>query len=168
MLLCTYWGDVMQKFKIVMTGFIFLATFTYYTSNQIFQSGIKNNFALGNDIKSEVINNVNYIDVAQTDEEEWICEDSAFPKNCNNGTCCETSAYCCSTHCCPSGSLCCPTGCCPSGYPWFCPENNRCYENSEEASVNCPSILQQCNWEKQPWLPNFLMFCIELHPQHSL
>ncbi len=57
---------------------------------------------------------------------EWECTDPNYPINCNNGTCCASSYYCCYAGCCPSGSLCCPTGCCPPGYPWFCPENNRC------------------------------------------
>lgn len=76
--------------------------------------------------------------------DEWVCEDSNYPINCNNGVCCATGYYCCHLTCCPSGSLCCPTGCCPAGYPWFCPENNRCYERYDDASINCGSILQQC------------------------
>jgi len=76
--------------------------------------------------------------------DEWVCEDPNFPINCNNGVCCATGYYCCNLTCCPSGSLCCPTGCCPAGYPWFCPENNRCYERYDDASINCGSILQQC------------------------
>ena len=75
---------------------------------------------------------------------EWECTDSNYPINCNNGVCCASSSYCCSMSCCPSGSLCCPTGCCPPGYPWFCPENNRCYERYDDASIKCGSILQEC------------------------
>jgi hypothetical protein len=77
--------------------------------------------------------------------EEWVCNDPNYPLNCNNGVCCASGYYCCHLGCCPAGSLCCPTGCCPAGYPWFCPENNRCYENYEDATVNCGSILQQCH-----------------------
>jgi len=75
---------------------------------------------------------------------EWECTDPNYPINCNNGVCCASGSYCCSMSCCPSGSLCCPTGCCPPGYPWFCPENNRCYERYDDASVKCGSILQEC------------------------
>jgi hypothetical protein len=76
--------------------------------------------------------------------EEWECNDPNFPINCNNGVCCEAGSFCCYLHCCPSGALCCPTGCCPAGYPWFCPENNRCYELAEDATLACGSILQEC------------------------
>lgn len=76
--------------------------------------------------------------------EEWVCNDPNYPINCNNGVCCANGYNCCYMGCCPSGSLCCPTGCCPAGYPWFCPENNRCYSSYEDATVKCGSILQQC------------------------
>jgi len=133
----------MRKLKFGLVLSVFLAGLTYYAANQTFETGGVDSSSSGTEFQMETIDNANVLNVAQA--EEWECSDSAFPNNCNNGTCCESTAYCCSAHCCPSGSLCCPTGCCPSGYSWYCPENNRCYENSEEASVNCPSILQQCN-----------------------
>jgi len=90
----------------------------------------------------EKLRNFSYVGNAWAGE--WECNDPNYPINCDNGVCCEVSSYCYSMHCCRSGSLCCQTGCCPSGYPWYCPENNRCYERYDDASVKCGSILQEC------------------------
>lgn len=129
--------------NIKSSGFlrkIFLFVFIFAFSGAVFylpgeQAG-QGNHQYGTSRADEVY-------LAQADE--WVCEDSDYPVNCNNGTCCESGAKCCHLHCCHSGALCCPSGCCPSGYPWFCPENNRCYERYDDGSVKCGSILQKCN-----------------------